>query len=438
MHPGTVRATVLLQAREQGLPGSVWLATPFQRLRTDRELATVEIATPAAGGVVGAQVWGVRQGSDYRDAPSSALDASLETTTIVSAGGSASYRRRLRKLQIATKLDARGERYEPGDYVGPFPPSGATRTAVGLGADGEWDPSRDVAVDASARLDGWYDAAATSSFDARPTAHAGIDARAGAFAFAAHAGYTARPANFVERFGTPGGFLPTPDLRPESAATIDAGVRFRKRFGALRLEGELDGFGQLAQDLITFQSVGARMLPKAVNVGHAAIAGVEAELGARVWGFELRASYTGLHTENDADYLPDHPQLAYRPAHDLVADVAYTFGPVRVRWGLDVIAGATIDEPGKVEVPARVLQSAGLRLAMPRAPGVRVALDVRNLFDVRTAEYYQEFTGSSVTYPIGDVYDYPLPGRTILLSLAWQPRESAPAVANAHGGANRD
>ena len=66
------------------------------------------------------------------------------------------------------------------------------------------------------------------------------------------------------------------------------------------------------------------------------------------------------------------------------------------------------------------------------APG-RVTAAHRGAFDVRTADYYQEFTGSSVTYPIGDVYDYPLPGRTILLSVAWQPRDLAPAVANAHG-----
>lgn len=429
---GAVRATALLQEREQGLPGTILLATPFQRLRTDRELATVEVTRPAGRGVVSAQLWGVRQGTDFRDQPATPLDASLETTTIVSAGGNAAFRARFGKLQIATKLDARGERYEPGDYVGPFPPTGATRTAVGLGADAEWRVSRDVALAASARFDGWYDGSddpsIASGFDARPTGHVGVDGRFGALSLAAHAGYTARPANFVERFGAPGGFLPTPDLRPESAATIDGGARFKKRFGKLRLEAELDAFAQLAQDLITFELVSARGLPKAANIGKAALAGVEAEVGARFYGFEIRASYTGLHTENDEDQLPEHPQLPGRPAHDFVGDVAYRIGPLELRWGLDLVAGTTIDEPGQLEVPARVLQFAGLRLDPMR--GVRVSLDVRNLFDVRTAEYPQAFTNGSLTYPIGDVYDYPLPGRTILLSIAWQPRALAPSVAS--------
>jgi hypothetical protein len=440
MHPGTMRATAMLQAREQGLPGTIFVATPAQRLRTDRELATIELAWPAPHGTVGAQLWTVRQGTDFRDVPETPLDASLETTSIVTAGGNASYRGRFGNVQIASKLDARAERYEPGDYVGPFPPSGATRGAVGLGADAEWRPTRAIAADASARFDGWYDAASDptipSGFDARPTAHAGIDARAGSFSFAAHGGYTARPANFVERFGTPGGFIPSPDLQPESAFTIDAGGRFKKRFGKLKLEAELDGFGQLAQDLITFETVSARQLPKATNIGRAALAGVEAELGARFFGFEIRASYTGLHTENDADYLPDHPSLPGRPAHDFVGDVAYAVGPLRLRWGIDVVAGVTLDEPGKLEVPARALQSAGFRLDVAR--GVRVALDVRNLFDVRTAGYYQQFNNTTIVNPIGDVYDYPLPGRSILLSLAWQPRELAPSVTRAQDAAEHD
>ena len=419
----TLRATALLQAREQGLPGSIFSLTPLQRIRTDRELATVELGVPAARGVVGGQFWVVRQGTDFHDPDGLAHLAPLaQTTTIISAGGNVSYKARFRKLQISTKLDARGERYAPGTYIGPTLPTGATRTAAGVGIDAEYATSREVTLAASARVDGWYDASdgalLPGSFDALPNANVGIEVGSGPVRFAAHAGYTSRPANFVERFGAPGGFIPTPDLKPESAATIDAGVRGRRRFGKLRLEAELDAFVQDARELITFELKGVSSVPKARNVGSAFIAGVEAELIARMYGIELRVSYTGLHSENDD--LAWHPQLAGRPAHDFVVDLSYQLGPVRLRYGLDGLVGTTVDSSGYVEVPARVLQSAGLRLDVPRLRGVRVALDVRNLFDLRTADYPQQFLGKSIQQPIGDVYQFPTPGRSFLLSVAWQ------------------
>jgi hypothetical protein len=424
---GTMRATVLLQGREQGLPGSIFVATPLERMRTDRELATVELVLPVRhGGVVGAQAWGVRQGTELRDAPSSTLDPLLDRVAIESVGGAVSYKARFGKVRLACKLDARGERFEPGDYLGPLRPTGASRGGAGAGADVEWSPLRELSLGASARIDGWYDtsddAAIASSFTARPNAHLGLDQRIGILDLAVHGGYTARPANFIERFGSPGGFIPTPDLKPESAWTIDAGARAAKRWGTVRFEAELDTFLQAAQDLITFEYVSARGLPKAFNIGSAALGGIEAEVGIRWRGLSLRASYTGIHTENGAYCAPDCKPLPGRPVHDVVVDLAYTLGPLRIRYGLDVLAGMTLDLPGSIEVPARALQSAGVVLDVPGVRGVRVSFDVRNLFDVRTVGYFQQITGQTLTYPVGDVYYYPLPGRNVLVSLSWQPR----------------
>jgi len=63
-------------------------------------------------------------------------------------------------------------------------------------------------------------------------------------------------------------------------------------------------------------------------------------------------------------------------------------------------------------VPPRVLASAGVRVDVTRE--VRLALDVRNLFDVRTGTY--EGALGPVREPIGDSYEYPLPGRSFLVS----------------------
>ena len=86
-----------------------------------------------------------------------------------------------------------------------------------------------------------------------------------------------------------------------------------------------------------------------------------------------------------------------------------------VRYGVDALAGMVADAAATIDVPARVLQSAGLRVGLGRF--AVVALDVRNLFDVRTGEYAQGFNGTVATYPIGDALAFPLPGRSALASL---------------------
>jgi outer membrane receptor protein involved in Fe transport len=85
-----------------------------------------------------------------------------------------------------------------------------------------------------------------------------------------------------------------------------------------------------------------------------------------------------------------------------------------VRWGLDVVAGITTSLTGDIGVPARMLHSTGAQLDVPGVRGLRVALDVRNVFDARVATY--EGVLGPVREPIGDTYQYPLPGRSFLLS----------------------
>jgi len=114
----------------------------------------------------------------------------------------------------------------------------------------------------------------------------------------------------------------------------------------------------------------------------------------------------------------ERPPLPGRPDHDLVADAGATIGPARLRYGVDAVTGLRADLAGAVVVPARVLHFAGIRVDVPRVPGLRVALDVKNLFDLRTGTY--DGALGPVERPIGDAYDYPLPGRTILASARYR------------------
>jgi vitamin B12 transporter len=113
--------------------------------------------------------------------------------------------------------------------------------------------------------------------------------------------------------------------------------------------------------------------------------------------------------------------LPGRPTHDLFLDLAYTIGPARLRYGVDVMSGMETDLQGQIPVPSRVLQGAGLTLEVPGVRGLTATFDVRNLFDVRAGEV-PSVLGGRDRIPLGDAYEYPLPGRRFLLALAWRTR----------------
>ena len=243
---------------------------------------------------------------------------------------------------------------------------------------------------------------------------------------AAHGGATARPPSFVERYGDRGAFIGDPTLRPESAWTIDAGARSSRRFGSARVALEVVGFATWAEDLITFVPTGAYGRAKATNIGRARLAGVEADVRVAAGPMELRAAYTGLATENESACTAatggcERPPLPGRPAHDFVGDVIAHVWRVRLRAGVDAVSGIAPDVSGSIVVPPRVLLSAGARLDVSRS--VRVALDVRNLLDVRTGTYLGAL--GPVEEPIGDTFQYPLPGRSVLVSARFTERDGA-------------
>ena len=253
---------------------------------------------------------------------------------------------------------------------------------------------------------------------------------------ATHGGLLARPASFLERYGDHGSFLGDPALRTESAVTVDAGARLAGKThgnGSFRASGDIDlsVFATWATDLITFVAQGAEGREVATNIGRARILGLELGAHGEVGPFFARVAYTLLSSENlsacgspigsmiaSTRSVCYRPPLPGRPADDLVSDAGLHLGPVRVRYGIDVTSGEFADSVANVPVPARVLQSTGASLDVPHVPGLRVAFDVRNLFDVRTGIYPGGF--AQTQEPIGDAYLYPLPGRSILGTIRYE------------------
>ncbi len=427
---GALTITGLAQARRQELPGSHTVQTRYQRLDSSRLVSALELTIPSSdSGSFGIRGWGRREGLSLKDNPISARTTFNPTHTddaVIAAGGSAGWRGRpSERSSIEVRVDGSAERFAPGTWIGQTAaPPAARRTNGGIAIDASTQLAGALTLAASARGDMWLDTSddGTSTSEQRPSGNVGVEFPLGPVMLASHAGYVTRPPSFVERYGNRGAFIGDPDLKPESAVTTDAGARVTRRLGPLRLHAELAGFATWADDLITYVYAGATGRAKATNIGHARLLGIESELRASAFGFEARASHTALGTANESECRYEgtrcvRPPLPGRPAHDFVADLAYSRGPVRVRYGVDLVAGILADVTAAVEVPTRVLHGAGIRVAVPNVPGLSVTLDMRNIFDLRVVEYAGAL--GPVRAPIGDLYDYPLPGRRVLLSVRW-------------------
>jgi vitamin B12 transporter len=418
---GALTTTTLVQGRKQELPGSIKYPTPAQSLASSRLVSSVELSVPLQALTGIARVWGRREELAITDHLGRIPIGPRPTATddaILAIGTSTGVRARSDRASIEARVDGSLERFAPGRWVLVPAPPAARRSNAGLALDASF--RRFATVAGSARLDGWADAAdGESKTYVRPTGHAGVEAPIGPVLAATHAGWVTRPPSFVERYGNRGAFLGDPALRPESAFTVDLGGRWQRRFGPVDARAELAGFATWASDLITYVFQGGEGRSKATNIGSARLLGMEAEARAIAFGFDMRVSYTGLATANQSacrsvDGPCERPPLPGRPTTDLVVDLAYAAGPVRARYGIDAVAGMFYDSEGALEVPPRALHSAGLTLALPS--GVSLAADVRNLFDLRVADYVG--TTGPARRPIGDFFDYPLPGRRVLVSVS--------------------
>jgi hypothetical protein len=438
---GTLTVTTLLQARRQEIPGTVLAPTPTQELDSNRELASVALVMPSGRSQHGewtVRAWGRRD--DLRlqyPGATAALGPSHTDDAIVATGGSLGWGGPIddaERASIEVHVDGSGERYAPSAWVGATIPPGATRSSLGGAVDASYRATHAWTWTATTRADVWNDSSddpsSPSRVEARPTGHLGTEVRDGPVTLSTHGGAVARAPSFIERYGDRGAFLGDPTLLPESAWTIDAGARVASDVHEkVRGRVELDGFATWATDLIVFVPEGAYGRARATNIGRARLLGLEAEAAASALGFELRASYTLLATANESECSAqtgslsptaacERPELPGRPANDLVADLTYTFAPLRLRYGVDAVSGMIADQVGAVVVPPRILQSAGARLDVPHVRGLHVAFDARNLFNVRTATY--DGALGPTREPIGDAYEYPLPGRTFLVSALWR------------------
>jgi outer membrane receptor protein involved in Fe transport len=235
----------------------------------------------------------------------------------------------------------------------------------------------------------------------------------------ASGGRFVRFPTLIEQFGDGAFILGSRYVVPESAWGGDAGagVDLRRRRLALAIEGAF--FGRHVENYIAF-------LPSAygiaaANIGQSRALGAELRVDARVVGW-LRATldYTFLDTFNmSTESGTLGKQLPNRPRHHLVARVELTVKQLLFYYELDYTDDVYRDAQNYNRLPARLLQSIGMAL---RVPPFRFSLDVRNLADLRVVQLPLGGTahaGETTPYPLVDYFDYPLPGRALFATLAF-------------------
>lgn len=417
---GSVAALLLADARRIGVAGTERAQTRFAALATTRLVGGIDASVrTGAAGALGFTGWARRETSSLAD-PKGELDTTHASTTrsaVEAAGTSLGWRGRPHaSLTLGLVLDGRGERFVPLSTEGLQVSTPASRLAAGAGVDLTWRPTARLTAGASARIDARRDDAAgflTSggtgphvAGDVAPTGHAGASYRlADAAIISAHAGALQRPPGFQELYGNGASLLANPALRPERAFSADLGVAGDAEIGRVTFGYELVGFVSAAHDLIVFAPFGYATF-RAANLDRALLGGAELTASLAARGARLQLSYTLLLTEDQADGRP----LPGKPRHDLAYDASYRFGPVRARYGVDLVTGTFVD--GRTELPPRIFHGAGLALDVPGVEGLRLGIDVANLFDQRVLFVPSPLLGMPVIYPVSDFLGYPLPGRT--------------------------
>ncbi len=215
------------------------------------------------------------------------------------------------------------------------------------------------------------------------------------------AGSFFRNPNLVELFGDRGFVAGNPSLRPERGEALEAGTACSE---GDRWQLETVLFARRVRDLIQFLPVSLGVA-KAANLQEARVAGVEASGALRLaGGWTLEASGTLQQAEDATEGPTRGKPLVFQPRQLGWLSASWRRAGFTARWELTYVGENSTDrlDTPALRLPSRVLHD--FFLAHDGPGGLRVALDVRNIFDRRTL----------------DVQRYPLPGRVVFVSLGWR------------------
>lgn len=245
----------------------------------------------------------------------------------------------------------------------------------------------------------------------------------------ASTGYYVRLPTLIELFGDRGTIIGSPELRPERGPSMEAGVVWApaQAVGDVdRIFVETSAFATRSRDTIAFvSSVG--FVARAMNVAASQSYGGELVASARfARTLSVTANYTRLVTQQlteEVSYankaLPRQPAHAVYARFDVVRRVLGRRGSLWLdgSWQSETY----LDQANLMMVPARTLAGTGARVEI--WAGFATALAIENLTDERVQYLPLDPAPrpdlTSTPTALADVAGFPLPGRTIYVSLEW-------------------
>ncbi len=231
-----------------------------------------------------------------------------------------------------------------------------------------------------------------------------------------------RPPDLLELYGNRGAMRGNPELRSETGLNADISVQtmFDGMAGSARLE--LGGFWTESADRIVLRQ-NSQGIALPLNLDNARIRGLEfaAVLG---WMQRLESStnFTRLVTQNlDSNPTYSGNQLARAPGWELHQRTGLVWRSARIGHRYDFSDANYWDLTNFFRTPPRHIH--GLFVRAISGPW-SVEADVLNLTDriVETVPVEPLLPESgTVEQSVTDFAGYPLPGRTFLLTMRWQP-----------------
>lgn len=340
----------------------------------------------------------------------------------LSGGASSTWSRGLGRHRGTLGLELRGDRFRDADRDDARDALVGTRGTGAVSAAGDLALGDAIVVTPALRLDVVRTAPTPMTegpdafadqparWDTVTSPRLGVRARlADDFAIKGSAGWYVRLPTLIELFGNRGSILGSPGLHAERGPSADVGIVWAPAhaLGPVdRILVESALFATRPRDTIALITT-AGFAARAENIGATQSYGAELVASARLARtLSLSLAYTRLVGEQHAiDPNLAGKALPRTPGHFLYAraDVAHRLlGREAAAW-IDVAAQseAFLDQANFQRVDGRVLLGAGVRTEL--AGRVAAQLAAANLTNRRT----------------DDLYGYPLPGRSLLLSLDW-------------------
>lgn len=408
-------------ARSEALPGPIG-GRPEGRLTTGWGLLAAERRVTQGATALQIRPWHQLRAEHRRTEPWS-VAVTPGTELLTQSGLHLSVRHALSTVVLGATGRVRHDlRLRPDD-----PSTTAHRVSGTAVVDLAWQPHSTVRIEPVLHQRLWHDrqrATGVTRLGLSPRLAVAWIPR-DALVFHAAGGRAVRPPDFLERFGDRGAVEGRADLRPERGTWADTGVRLSGEGGLV----ELNGFHHHAVDRIVFIQNGQQTLVP-INVGRSRTTGIEAGATGRLGAFDGRLAGTFTDSAVRSD-IPgqDGKALPRIPRWTLTAEAGARWDDrARLGWTVRALAANPWDEANLRWSGRRLLHTVALDIHPgPGLPSLRVS--ARNAWDTLAlagpTDPLQPDAGRALR-PLTDFAGYPLPGRTVLVTLRWTPRPETP------------